>query len=175
MIVPQETIIMTDTLRKNLDPFDQYELMDLFRVLQMTKLLDIFVQRVHEVDRLTILSFLSKNSLQSQDIKEAEAEASILNLLQIGITSAPPNLSVGESQLIHFSRALLRKPKVLLLDEVTSSMDSKTEQVIQGLIETQLNFSTIVSITHRKEAHREAYWDKVLVVENHKIHQLQSQ
>ena len=58
-------------------------------------------------------------------------------------------LSVGQRQLISFGRALLADPRILILDEATSSVDTQTEQVIQGALATLLKGRTSFVIAHR--------------------------
>ena len=58
-------------------------------------------------------------------------------------------LSVGQKQLLAFARTLLSNPKILILDEATSSIDTKTEQLIQKGIETLLKGRTSFVIAHR--------------------------
>ena len=59
------------------------------------------------------------------------------------------NLSSGERQLISICRAILRKSKVVILDEATANIDVITEQKIQKLINTQFLDATMVVIAHR--------------------------
>jgi len=59
------------------------------------------------------------------------------------------SLSGGERQRLAIARALLRQPRLLLLDEVTSALDPATEAEINAVIEKYRNRSTIVSVTHR--------------------------
>ena len=58
-------------------------------------------------------------------------------------------LSVGQRQLISFARALLADPRILILDEATSSVDMQTEQIIQRALERLLNGRTAFVIAHR--------------------------
>ena len=58
-------------------------------------------------------------------------------------------LSVGQKQLISFARALAFDPKILILDEATSSIDTETEQLIQQAVETVMEHRTSLVVAHR--------------------------
>jgi len=76
-------------------------------------------------------------------------------------------LSTGEKQLISFARAILADPKILVLDEATSSVDTMTEQKIQAAIDTIIHGRTSIVIAHRLSTVQNA--DRILVVKNGKI------
>lgn len=76
-------------------------------------------------------------------------------------------LSTGEKQLISFARAVLADPRIFVLDEATSSIDTQTEQKIQYAISSLLNNRTSFLIAHRLSTIRKA--DLILVVKNGKI------
>jgi ATP-binding cassette, subfamily B, multidrug efflux pump len=76
-------------------------------------------------------------------------------------------LSVGQRQLISFARALLADPRIVILDEATSSVDTETELVIQNALRTILHGRTAFMIAHRLSTVREA--TKVVVVDNGEI------
>lgn len=76
-------------------------------------------------------------------------------------------LSVGEKQLISFARAILADPAIFVLDEATSSIDTRTEQLIQKAVEHLLKGHTSFVIAHRLSTIRQA--DLILVVKDGKI------
>lgn len=76
-------------------------------------------------------------------------------------------LSTGEKQLVSFARAVLADPKIFVLDEATSSIDTKTEAQIQKAISTLLENRTSFLIAHRLSTIRKA--DLILVVRDGKI------
>ncbi len=72
------------------------------------------------------------------------------------------SLSVGQRQLVSFARALLADPRILILDEATSSIDTQTERLIQRALKRLLVGRTSFVIAHRLSTIREA--DKVVVM-----------
>jgi ATP-binding cassette subfamily B protein len=76
-------------------------------------------------------------------------------------------LSTGEKQLISFARAILADPRIFVLDEATSSVDTETEQIIQNAIHTVLEGRTSFIIAHRLSTIRSA--DRILVIRQGKV------
>ncbi len=77
------------------------------------------------------------------------------------------NLSSGQRQLLAFARALLADPRILILDEATSSIDPETERLIQQAIKTLLQDRTAFIIAHRLSTVRAA--DRIMVIEDGRI------
>ena len=77
------------------------------------------------------------------------------------------NLSAGQKQLICICRAILRKNKVVVLDEATANIDIVTEKQIQKLINEEFTNSTVITIAHRLNTIMNS--DKVLVLSHGEI------
>ncbi len=81
---------------------------------------------------------------------------------QTEVNERGSSLSVGQKQLISFARALLNDPKILILDEATSSIDTHTEMLIQKALEVLLRGRTSFVIAHRLSTIRNADCIKVI-------------
>lgn len=115
-ILPQDPILFSGTLRHNLDPLNEYEDEELWKVLQLVAL-DVRVQ-AHP------------------------------RKLKLEIAERGTNLSIGERRLICIARTLLRKSKVLVLDEATAHLDSETSGLVIEIFRERFKSSTVIIITH---------------------------
>lgn len=78
------------------------------------------------------------------------------------VTERGGNLSSGEKQLIAFARMLLAEPRILLLDEATAHVDSRTEELLQKALERLRQGRTVVVVAHRLSTVQDA--DRILVL-----------
>jgi ATP-binding cassette subfamily B protein len=83
------------------------------------------------------------------------------------VTEGGANLSVGQRQLINIARALIRNPKIVILDEATSSVDPYTESLLQRAMKMFLKGRTCIIIAHRLSTTFLA--DRVIVLDNGRI------
>ena len=77
------------------------------------------------------------------------------------------NFSIGERQLICMARALLRKPKILIMDEATASMDNSTDLFLQEMIRKQFANCSRLTVAHRLNTIMDS--DRICVMDHGRV------
>ena len=115
-----------------------------------------------------------RKNASEEDLKQAlqiSRVEEILEYLKDGLNTSVGEggslLSTGQRQLISFARALLADPKILILDEATSSVDAYTESMIQESLEELMKGRTSIVIAHRLSTVKNA--DRIIVIDHGKI------
>ena len=99
--------------------------------------------------------------------KEAQVHHFIQTLpdsYNLEINEETSNISEGQKQLLTIARAILKNPKILILDEATSSVDTRTEELIQKAMDTLMKGRTSFIIAHRLSTIKNA--DLILVLKD---------
>jgi len=145
-IIPQEPTMYKGTLQYNLDPSGKVSKELCITILKKSGL-DAVIMKKNTEKETELAKFeedLSKEEKETLAIARSNEDDALLNFEITG-----DNLSSGEKSLIQICRAILRKNKVVILDEATANIDIETEQVIQKLMMEEFKGCTMLTIAHR--------------------------
>ncbi|MEN7546369.1 ABC transporter ATP-binding protein [Rapidithrix thailandica] len=117
---------------------------------------------------------LGNKDISHEKVREAAEYVGALQFIeklpggfQYNVMERGATLSVGQRQMISFVRALVYDPKIIVLDEATSSVDTETEEMIQAAMEKLMKGRTSIVIAHRLATIQKA--DKILVLDKGEI------
>ena len=167
----QDPVLFSGTIRSNLDPFDNYTDAELHDSLRRVHL----VSESEADDNGTPAN--GPSAAGTSAVEEAPAPEStgrstpnssgpknpnIFLNLSSPIAEGGQNLSQGQRQLLCLARAIVSRPKIMVLDEATSAVDMATDTLIQRSIREEFQGSTLIVIAHRLSTI--ADFDRIMVL-----------
>ncbi|OAA69276.1 ABC transporter, transmembrane domain, type 1 [Akanthomyces lecanii RCEF 1005] len=155
-IIPQDPVLFSGTIRSNLDPANQHSDEELHSCLARVHLIDSDSDRDSSSDADDELSSAAPQN-----------NINIFKRLSSKVSEGGGNLSHSQRQLICLARAILSRPRLLVLDEATSAVDMATDRLIQLSIRDGFHETTLIVVAHRLQT--VADFDKILVLDDGKI------
>ncbi|ODQ52786.1 hypothetical protein SAICODRAFT_80947 [Saitoella complicata NRRL Y-17804] len=151
-IIPQDPVLFSGTIRSNLDPFGEASDAELNLALRASGMLDFEDESYAP----------SGSATPTGTMKSTKSMKQKLNL-DSAVTENGNNFSQGQRQILALARAIVRRSKLIILDEATASVDFATDAKIQLALRTEFKESTILTVAHRLRTIMD--YDKVLVLE----------
>ena len=141
-------------------------------ITEMRQKIGMVFQSYELFPHLTVLDNITLSPVKVQKRKKDEVKAEAMELLQrVGLAdkaaSYPRQLSGGQKQRLSIARVFLKNPAILILDEATSSVDTRTEALIEKGMDRLMEGRTVFVIAHRLSTVRNA--NAIMVLEQGRI------
>lgn len=161
-IIPQDPVLFSGTVRSNLDPFNQHTDAALRDALARVHLISSTHPSAGPSGTQTPVT---PGAASPSD--NAPSNRNIFRSLSSKISEGGLNLSQGQRQLLCLARAIVSRPKIMVLDEATSAVDMETDALIQRSIREEFGDATLIVIAHRLSTI--ADFDRILVMGEGKV------
>ncbi|KAJ2106430.1 Transporter of the ATP-binding cassette (ABC) [Coemansia sp. RSA 922] len=181
-MIPQESSMFGGSIRRNLDPLNQFDIEETWAALAKCNLSELVSSKEiagngseeseYEIDQAhkreqwrnagwlkRMVLFILKKMPRTLDPVEKPKSSGLDKSVQDCFGS----FSSGQKQLIGLCRVIMRKRKIVVLDEATANVDLETDKSIQALISTEFRDCTVLTIAHRLETIMNS--DRIIVMD----------
>ncbi|KAJ2053486.1 ABC transporter C member 13 [Coemansia sp. S16] len=181
-MIPQESSIFSGSIRRNLDPLNQFDVEGMWAALVKCNLSELVSSKVissngseeteYEKDQIrkkeqwqnagwlkrVVLFVLKKMPTTLDPVEQLK-----FNGLDKSVKSCFRSFSSGQQQLVGLCRVIMRKRKIVVLDEATANVDLETDKSVQELIRKEFSDCTVLTIAHRLETIMNS--DRIIVMD----------
>lgn len=155
-IIGQDPVLFSGTVRSNLDPFRLHTDDEIMQALEKVTMFPLLRKKLEE-----------QQQMEARELELRMREYKDRDVMNLGVRERGENFSVGERQLLSLARALIKRPKILIMDEATASVDEGTDWHIHEMLRTEFKDTTVLIIAHRVKTILEC--DKILVLDEGKV------
>lgn len=155
VLIPQDPFLLSGTVRSNIDSENKFSDQEIVEVLKKTQIYDNIYESMNRTTeskgeiKIPDLRPDTDDNFTERGLLKKEQTSIDAEILAFPIKDGGTNLSQGQRQLLCIARAIISRPKILLMDEATSNIDAKTDQIIQRIIKHEFSGSTVLTIAHR--------------------------
>ncbi|KAK4100650.1 P-loop containing nucleoside triphosphate hydrolase protein [Parathielavia hyrcaniae] len=166
-IIPQDPVLFSGTIRSNLDPFDHHTDAELRDCLERVHLVTTNNSTYHSSSSSSSSTAANSVTQPNNNNNPTTKNTNPFADLSSPVAEGGLNLSQGQRQLLCLARAIVSRPRVMVLDEATSAVDMATDALIQRSIRDEFGDATLLVIAHRLSTI--ADFDRVLVLSDGRV------
>ncbi|KAJ2688671.1 Multidrug resistance-associated protein 1, partial [Coemansia sp. RSA 1285] len=172
--IPQESTMFKGSFKQNLDPLVEYTIEDMWAALIKCNMVELVEPKRDRTKDRSIGSYSDYYEGIKRDIADWDKEWQLPNGVNVkdkyGLDRSIGDynsFSDGQKQLFSLCRLLMRKRKIIVLDEATADVDLETDNEMQKLFRSEFKDSTVLTIAHRLETIMNS--DKIIVMDKGRV------